>query len=83
MMGPLAPAHFNLQPLEVSVHVYHNFPPTPLRTIMYVNSSPSFLGHVSLLHWLLSHGATADTDDLEGTSLHDIAEHGQMEVRSI
>ena len=48
-------------------------------TIMYVNSSPSFLGHVSLLHWLLSHGATADTDDLgRGTSLHDIAEHGQV-----
>ena len=46
-------------------------------------SSASFSGHVSLLRWLLTHGATVDTDDLGGTPLHDAAEHGQMEVRSI
>lgn len=38
------------------------------------------LGHVHILHWLLSHGGSVETDDLGGTPLHDAAEHGQIDV---
>ena len=40
----------------------------------------AYIGHASVLKWLLSHGARIEQDDLGGTPLHDAAEHGQLEV---
>lgn len=37
-------------------------------------------GHISVLQWLIRHGAKVEKDDLGGTPLHDAAEHGQKEV---
>ena len=41
------------------------------------------VGHASVLKWLLSHGGKIEQDDLGGTPLHDAAEHGQLEVRTV
>ena len=71
------PAHFAAargKMCFITFHQHHYY---------HIRSSASFSGHVSLLRWLLTHGAIVDTDDLGGTPLHDAAEHGQMEVSSI